>query len=163
MTSTNEILRRIDNIVQIGTICEIKPNKALAKVNILNRVTNFMPVMSFANSFKRHFTPIKIGEQALVICIGGQADNGVIIRSIFYKKNNHKEPAGSNENIEISEYSDGTKIKYDIEKHKLMASVAGDVELFEVNGNVKINTTGNMEITAGGDIKLKAAKIFLNE
>ena len=154
MTSTSEILRRIDNIVQIGTICEIKPDKALAKVNILNRVTNFMPVLSFANTFKRHFTPIAVGEQVLVFCIGGQADNGIIIRGMFYKDDNgkHKEPDGSNENVEVIEYKDGTTIQY--EENKITIDARGDIEI-TAGKNIKLN--------AVKEIKLTADKIYLNE
>jgi len=108
-----ELLRRLNNLVTIGTITESKSvnGLALARVNILDRVTDFLPVLQMANSFKTHAIPIRPGEQVIVLQLFGNGDSGVILGSIFNK--GQKEPAGYSDTREVITYSDGTTISYD--------------------------------------------------
>ena len=150
----NEIARQVSNIAQIGVVCEIDPeNRALAKVETLGRITDFMPVLNFANSYKRKFSPVRVGEQVLIICIKGNADNGIILGGIF--NTNCKEPEGSSENIEITEYEDGTIVKYDVENKKLTAEAAGEIDL-TIKGNVNISADGEVNINKSGSILIKS-------
>ena len=113
MLSLVELKRRLENIVQIGQVSATKnqDGKALARVVVHDvgedkRVTDFLPVISFANSFARVFFPIRAGEQVLVISLFGDANKGFILRSIFNKS--CKEPDGASENKAIIEFEDGT-------------------------------------------------------
>ena len=106
-----ELERKINNIVQIGTIVEIDNKKALARVNILGRVTDFLPVKMIGNSFIKVFIPVRIGEQVMVVCPYGNANSGFIIPSIFNA--NCKEPAGSSPDLAIVEFSGGVRIESD--------------------------------------------------
>ena len=67
MLSLVELKRRLENIVQIGQISATKnqDGKALARVVVHDvgedkRVTDFLPVLSLANSFFRVFFPIRV-------------------------------------------------------------------------------------------------------
>jgi len=147
----SEIQRRLNNFLQIGTIKQIDPSKALAKVNLLGRTTDFLPILSIANSFKRKFVPIRVDEQVCVFCPNGNSDFGIIIPSIFNK--NFKEPNGANENKEISVYEDGTTVFYDVSTNTLSVDCVGDI-------NIKAG--GNITIKAGGNIDIDGARIDLN-
>lgn len=149
----NEILRRIANIIQVGTICEIdSQNRALARVKLLDRVSDFLPVLMFANTFKTHFVPMRVNEQVLVVCPFGNADAGFILRGIFNK--GQKEPEGHSDDTEVIKFSDGTKFSYDTQNKKLTGHFAGDLE---------INIIGSATINAEGNIKANATKIGLND
>lgn len=93
---------------EIGIISEVKGDKA--RVAIGSMVTDFLPVFqSFANSFAVSFSPIRVGEQVLVLAIRDELNSGVILRGIF--QNSHKtEPTDKKVHIE---FEDGAKLSYD--------------------------------------------------
>jgi len=140
-----ELQRLINNIVTFGTISQTKvaDGKALARVKVMDRETDFLPVVSISNSFKKHFIPIRVGEQVVMISPFGEASGGLIIRSIFNKS--AKEPSLANEHTEVMEYEDGTVITYDTKAKLLNISCVGDV-VFKAGGNIKIEAGGNIDI-----------------
>jgi len=133
----NELNRRLNNIIQIGTITEIKSNEglALARVNILGRVTDFLPVLMWANDFIKVWLPIKINQQVLVISPFGNANSGFILPSIFNKK--CKEPNGSSDEKAIIEFSNGVRIESDGESISINAPK--DININCTNANIKAN------------------------
>ena len=108
-----ELQNLLHNLIAIGTICETQSaeGKALARVNVCGRITDFLPVIGFANSFKRHFTPARVGEQVLVLNPYGEASSGLIIPSIFNK--GCKESEGGNDTKEVIIYEDGVRFSYE--------------------------------------------------
>lgn len=150
---SSEILRLISNLCSFGTIVETKSANglALAKVKIDDRVTDFFPVVSKSNSFKKHYIPVRVGEQVTVFCPFGEANIGFILPSIFNKGS--KEPNGASNTREVVTYEDGTTFFYDTKSKELNVNCVGDV---------KIKAGGNINIEASGNFAVNAAKIDLN-
>ncbi len=150
---SSEIIRLISNICSFGTIVETKSANglALAKVKIDDRVTDFFPVVSKSNSFKKHYIPVRVGEQVTVFCPFGEANIGFILPSIFNKGS--KEPTGASDTREVVTYEDGTTFFYDTKSKELNVNCVGDV---------KIKAGGNINIEASGNFAVNAAKIDLN-
>ena len=160
MLSLVELKRRLENIVQIGIVDATKnqDGKALARVVVHDvgddkRVTDFLPVLSLANSFFRVFFPIRVGEQVLVISPFGDTNKGFILRSIFNKF--CKEPNGSNENKAIIEFEDGAIFSYDTETStlevlnpKIVNVKVGESVNVEVGQTVVINVGQSAKIVA---------------
>jgi len=140
-----EILRRMNNLVQIGTVTQSKSvdGLALARVNVLGRVTDFLPVMQSSNSFKSCAMPIRVGEQVVVLSPYGNADSGVILGSIFNK--GCKEPDGYSDTKEVCEYEDGTRISYDTKAKELIIDATNTISITCDNATLKAN---NVSITA---------------
>jgi phage baseplate assembly protein V len=101
------------------------------------RVTDFLPVIGFANSFARVFFPLRTGEQVLVISLFGDANKGFILRSIFNKS--CKEPDGASETKTIIEFEDGAILSYDTKSSTLEV-------LNQKNINVKVGVAVNVEV-----------------
>ena len=103
---TQEINRKIANIVQVGTVTETKSSEglALARVDILGRVTDFLPIAMINNSFIKVWLPVQVNEQVLVASPFGEANSGFIIPSIYNKQN--KEPNGSTDKNVIVKIGD---------------------------------------------------------
>ena len=150
MVNEAEILNKINNLIQIGTISEVKSDKALARVTLLGRVTDFLPVLSQSNAFKKHYIPARVGEQVVVLAPFGEASGGVILRGVFNKQ--ISEPS-ANTSKEVQEYEDGTKISYDSSAKLLSIECVKDLNI--VAG-------GNINITASGNIAISGARIDLN-
>ena len=143
---SSEILRLISNVCSFGTIVETKSANglALARVKIDDRVTDFFPVVSKSNSFKKHYIPVRVGEQVTVFCPFGEANIGFILPSIFNKGS--KEPTGASDTREVVTYEDGTTFYYDTKRKEL-----------------NINCVGDINIKATGSITLTSAIINFNE
>ena len=150
---SSEIIRLISNLCSFGTIVETKSANglALAKVKIDDRVTDFFPVVSKSNSFKKHYIPVRVGEQVTVFCPFGEANIGFILPSIFNKSS--KEPNGASNTREVVTYEDGTTFFYVTKSKELNVNCVGDV---------KIKAGGNINIEASGNFAVNAAKIDLN-
>lgn len=161
--SLAEISRRINNLARFRTVTETKSvdGKALARVRTGEKsVSDFLPVMNFSNSFKRHWIPVRVNEQVLVVCPFGEADSGFIIRGIFSKR--QKEPVGANNTTEVMEYEDGTVITYDTQAKELKINAAGAVNIICINATVTASTVdvkaSTVDVTAAtthsGDVSI---------
>lgn len=135
-----ELNRRMNNLIAIGTITESKSAEglSLARVKILDRVTDFLPAMQVASSFKASASPIKPGMQVIVFHPYGNADNGVIIGSIFNK--GEKEPAGYSDTKEVTKYEDGTVISYDTTSKVLDINAVGDINIICANATIQADS-----------------------
>lgn len=130
--------QKFNAIVNFGTIDATKASegKALARVKIGSRVTDFLPVVSMANSFVKVWIPPRVGEQVVVISPFGDASGGFIIPAIFNK--GCREPSGANKNNVIVEAgvnrfdldNGGVKIK--------APKVVLDTPLVSMSGDLKV-------------------------
>ncbi|AXH14372.1 baseplate assembly protein [Malaciobacter mytili LMG 24559] len=142
MISLSELKRRLENIVQIGSVHEAKiiEGHHLARVvldddGINKRVSPFLPIKSLANSFGKAFFPVRSGEQVIVISPFGNINGGFIIRSIFHNK--CKVPTGANEHTTVIEFEDGTKMFYDSKASKLEVDAVKTINIYCVDVNVE--------------------------
>lgn len=162
--SPAEIRRRINNIVRFGTVTESrsKDGKALARVQVGERVSDFLPVMSFSNSFKKHWIPVRPKEQVVVFSPFGEADSGFVIRSIFNK--NAKEPTGANDTTEIIEYEDGTRLSYDTTAKELKIDAVDKITIIckaaKVTADTVDVTSTSAKVTAD-TVEIDSASIDL--
>lgn len=154
-----ELKRLIENIAVVGTISETQSSKgkALARVKLLRRTTAFYPILSFSNSFKRHFIPARVGEQVLVIHPFGEASEGFIIRGIFNK--NRKEHDLANDHTEVIDFEDGTVITYDTEAKELKVNASDKITIICKTATVTADTvditattTNNGDVTINGNL-----------
>ena len=133
-----ELERKINNIVQIGTVTEVKSadGLALARVNILGRVTDFLPVFMWANDFVKVWMPIRVGQQVAVLSPFGNANSGIILPSVYNKS--CKEPSGASDENVVIDFSKGVKIICDGENINI--DVPNDVNITCTNANVKASS-----------------------
>ena len=150
-----ELERRLNNIIQVGTVVEIDKSKALARVNILGRVTDFLPVKMIGNSFVKVFIPIRVNEQVLVFSPFGNANSGFIIPSIFNV--NCKEPSGSNPDTAIIEFNGGVRVDSDGKTVNVIAPVnvnvtAATATITAANTIITSETANNGNVTINGNL-----------
>lgn len=155
MFSPAELTRRINNLIAIGTVTESKSvnGLSLARVKILSRVTDFLPVMQTSNSFKTYARPITPGEQVIVLQPYGNGDGGVILGSLFNK--GEKEPAGYSDTKEVTIYMDGTVISYDASSKVMEIDAVGTINITCKNANITADTINVTATTSHtGDVTL---------
>ena len=134
--------------IHIGTVVGVKRDKPVVQVDILGRLTDWLPVLSQANSFKKQFTPLRRGEQVVVLA------NRVVIGSIY--NFDCAEPTGADEKIDITEYEDGTRFEYDSDKKRLTIKAVGKIHIICKEASLKADliTVEAPNITLTGAIEI---------
>ncbi|WP_257905950.1 phage baseplate assembly protein V [Campylobacter lari] len=146
---------------ELGIICDIKDNKA--KVAIGEMVTDFLSVFqAFSNSYAVSFSPLRIGEQVLVMPVRGDLNSGVILRGLYQEKHKAKNTDTNTFNID---FEDGTHLEYNSKSSTLKLDVIKDISITCVdktinNQNDTLNTQSHT--TNANTITLNAPSINLN-
>jgi len=154
---SKELERKLNNIIQIGTVTEVKSAEglALARVNILGRVTDFLPVFMWANDFVKVWLPIRVGQQVAVLSPFGNANSGIILPSIY--NNSCKEPSEANDENIVVEFAGGVIIDSDGKSVNVTAPVnvnvtAATATVTATNTIITSTTTNNGNVTINGNL-----------
>ncbi len=128
-------------MIDCGTVIDSKSEQgqSVVKVNILGLETQWLPVLQEANSFKRKVSPIPKGTQVVVL------NNRYVIGAIFH--NDSPEPEGATDSVEVTEYADGTRIRYDTKAKVFHIQAAGEITV-KADGDVKVNAP-NIKLNDG--------------
>ncbi|MEJ6522094.1 phage baseplate assembly protein V [Shewanella bicestrii] len=103
-----ELTRRIDNLLRIGTVAEVKGDSCRVKTGEL--LTQFRPFFTRrAGTAKTSWRPT-VGEQVMLLSLSGDLTNAYILPALYSDKN--PEPDDNN-NRERTVYPDGAVIEYD--------------------------------------------------
>lgn len=140
---------------ELGVICDIKDNKA--KVNIGGMVTDFLNVaQAMCNSYAVSFSPLRVGEQVLVLPVRGDLNSGIILRGIY--QNAHK-PLSMDTNCYNISFEDGTTLLYDSSKSCLSINATNKIEIFckEAVLNSQNSTVNSPQINLNGNTTIAGA------
>ncbi len=103
-----ELNRRIDNLLRIGTIDEVKGD--LCRVKTGELLTQFRPFFTRrAGAAKTSWRPT-VGEQVMLLSLSGDLTNAYILPALY--SDEYHEP-DDNDNRERTTYPDGAVIEYD--------------------------------------------------
>ena len=126
--------------IEVATISEVRGDKA--RVAVGSMVTDFLPVFqSFSNSFAVSFSPIRAGEQVLVLPIRGDLNSGVILRGLYQSA--HKEEP-TDKKVCVS-FEDGVSMSYDTASSTLEIKSPKSINITCENANLKAK---NVNVTA---------------
>lgn len=139
-------------MIEVGIISEVRDDRA--KVAIGSMVTDFLPVFqAHANSYAVSFSPIRVGEQVLVLPVHDELNSGVVLRGLY--QSSHKTDA-TDKKVHIS-FEDGIKMSYDSSSSCLEISSPKLINITCDNANVKAK---NVMVEAS-DTTIKSPKIKL--
>ena len=142
-------------MIEAGIISEVRGDKA--RVAVGSMVTDFLPVFqSFSNSFAVSFSPIRAGEQVLVLPIRGDLNSGVILRGLYQSA--HKEEP-TDKKVHIS-FEDGVSMSYDTAASTLEIKSPKLINITCENANLNaknVTVTANDTTVKSGSIKLLGA------
>ena len=139
-------------MIEVGIISEVRDDRA--KVAIGSMVTDFLPVFqAHANSYAVSFSPIRVGEQVLVLPVHDELNSGVVLRGLY--QSSHKTDA-TDKKIHIS-FEDGIKMSYDSSSSCLEISSPKLINITCDNANVKAK---NVMVEAS-DTTIKSPNIKL--
>lgn len=127
-------------MIEVGIISEVRDDRA--KVTIGSMVTDFLPVFqAHANSYAVSFSPIRVGEQVLVLPVHDELNSGVVLRGLY--QSSHRTDA-TDKKVHIS-FEDGIKMSYDSSSSCLEISSPKLINITCDNANLKAK---NVNVTA---------------
>ena len=139
-------------MIEVGIISEVRADRA--KVAIGSMVTDFLPVFqAHANSYAVSFSPIRVGEQVLVLPVHDELNSGVVLRGLY--QSSYKTDA-TDKKVHIS-FEDGIKMSYDSSSSCLEILSPKLINITCDNANVKAK---NVMVEAS-DTTIKSPSIKL--
>nr|DAY20202.1 MAG TPA: baseplate assembly protein V [Caudoviricetes sp.] len=138
--------------IEVATISEVSGDKA--RVAVGSMVTDFLPVFqACANSFAVSFSPIRAGEQVLVLPVRGNLNSGVILRGLYQSA--HKEEP-TDKKVRVS-FEDGVSMSYDTASSTLEIAAPKQINITCENANLNarnVMVTANDTVVKSPNIKL---------
>src|SRR5690606_32739249 len=110
----SELFRLLSNLIRIGTIAEVKSDRARVKTGELT--TAWLPWVPTRAGQASTWSQPSIGEQVLVLAPGGDLKSAVILPALY----SDAVPAPStNQHEHIVTFPDGARLAYNSETHSL--------------------------------------------
>lgn len=111
MTDTTEILRRLENLIRLGTVEEVRHTRpARVRVKTGGVVTGWVTYAEQRAGETLTWNPPTIGEQVVLLSPGGDLSAAVAFTAV----NQEQKPAPSDAaNETVTVYPDGGTVKYD--------------------------------------------------
>ena len=131
----NELERRLNNLLMIGTVAEVDPEQARCRVQVGEIKTAWLLWMTPSASEDRTWWAPSVDEQVMVLSPSGETAQGVVLPAI----NQRAHPAPSSNPDVIGRWlPDGTHIEYDHAKNRLFIDCVGPIEV-KATGTVTVD------------------------
>jgi len=159
MERINEVLRLLRNLIRIGTISEVNLNDGLCRVDTGKNTTGWLHWLNARAGKTRSWNAPSVGEQVLILCLGGELDTGFVLPGIFSDDN--PAPSASADALHWS-FPDGAVIEYEPETGALnatgiqTATIKAAVKILFDTPEVECTTllkTAQLEVTKGVTMK----------
>ncbi len=138
-----DLLRRLDNLIRLGTIAAVDHQAARCTVSSGGlRIPN-LPWLGLRAGASSDWDPPTVGEQCILLSPSGEPAQGIALIGLY----SQQRPAPSNSaNLRRRTYPDGAAIDYDHVSHTLTATLpAGGQGKLTAPGGVSI--LGDVDIT----------------
>lgn len=146
-----ELDRRMGNVVRFGTVAEVDAANALAKVDLGDLVTDWLPWSTSSAGDDRVWNTPDVGQQ-VIVASSGEPSQGVIIGSLF---RNASPANGNNGKDRRITFKDGTVVEFDR---------TGSVLNIDVNaaGSIRLNIGGTTLLLQDGQATLTTPKLVVD-
>lgn len=118
-TQLNDIMRLLNNLVRIGIVTAIDLENARCRVTTGNNITAWLPWMTSRAGRTRSWWAPSVGEQVLLLSMGGELTTAFVLPAIFSDAN--PAPSASADAVHLS-FPDGAVIEYEPANGVLTAS-----------------------------------------
>ena len=114
-----EILRLLRNLIRIGTVAAVNLDDGLCRVDTGDNTTDWLHWLTARAGRSRSWSAPSVGEQVLVLCLGGELDTGFVLPGVF--SDNNPAPSASADALHWS-FPDGAVIEYEPDTGALTAT-----------------------------------------
>ncbi|MHC5346290.1 phage baseplate assembly protein V [Enterobacter hormaechei] len=174
LTSLQDIARAIRNLIRTGIVTDVDPVEGLCRVQTGGMQTTWLNWLTSRAGCSRVWWAPSVGEQVLILAIGGELDTAFVLPGIF--SDDHPAPSASPDAFHVA-FPDGAVIEYEPDGGSLTVSgiktadvTASDsitatapVVLVKASTRITLDTpevvctnkliTGTLEVQKGGTMK----------
>lgn len=174
LSSVQEISRLLRNLIRIGVVLELDLEAGRCRVQTGGMQTTWLNWLTCRAGRSRVWWAPSIGEQVLILAIGGELDTAFVLPGIF--SDDHPAPSASPDAFHVA-FPDGAVIEYEPDSGSLTVSgiktadvTASDsitatvpVVLVKASTRITLDTpevvctnkliTGSLEVQKGGTMK----------
>ncbi|EFA4278677.1 phage baseplate assembly protein V [Escherichia coli O167:H9] len=171
LVNIQDFSRLLRNLIRIGVIVETNPESGLCRVQTGGMQTTWLNWLTCRAGRSRVWWAPSVGEQVLILAIGGELDTAFVLPGIF--SDDHPAPSASPDAFHVL-FPDGAVIEYEPENGALTVSgiktadviasesITATVPLVLVKASTRITldtpevvctnklTTGTLEVKKGG-------------
>lgn len=115
----NEIQRLLRNLIRIGTVSAVNLDGGLCRIDTGKNTTGWLHWLTARAGKTRAWNAPSVGEQVLILCLGGELDTGFVLPGIFSDAS--PAPSASADALHWS-FPDGAVIEYEPETGALIAT-----------------------------------------
>ncbi|MBQ4791727.1 phage baseplate assembly protein V [Pectobacterium versatile] len=109
-SSINEILRLLRNLIRVGVVTHVNTADALCRVQTGDMTTGWLNWLTRRAGRSRDWWAPSIGEQVLILSIGGELDTAFVLPGIY--SDDHPAPSASADAYHVT-FPDGAVIEYE--------------------------------------------------
>lgn len=134
LNSLQEIARAIRNLIRTGIVTDVDHDEGLCRVQTGGMQTTWLNWLTCRAGRSRVWWAPSVGEQVLLLAIGGELDTAFVLPGIF--SDDHPAPSASPDALHVT-FPDGAVIEYEPE-----------ISALTVSGIKTANVTASDSITA---------------
>jgi phage baseplate assembly protein V len=142
LSDNSEVERRISELLRVGVVSEVQPEKGLCRVSFGERVSPLSPWFTRRAGRDKEFWHPDIGEQAVFFSPYGDGSEGFVLLGLF--SNKRPLPDGAKENLHIVEYEDSARMEYDREEHIFSFTDSYGSCIRMADGNIYLKAKNNL-------------------
>lgn len=174
LTTLQDIARAIRNLIRTGIVTDVDPVGGLCRVQTGGMQTTWLNWLTCRAGRSRVWWAPSIGEQVLILAIGGELDTAFVLPGIF--SDDHPAPSASSDAFHVA-FPDGAVIEYEPDYGSLTVSgiktadvtasesITATVPVVLVKASTRITLdtpevvctnkliTGTLEVQKGGTMK----------
>jgi phage baseplate assembly protein V len=109
--SLSDLLRRLHNLVSIGTVAEVDHAGGRLRATIAGRLTGRLPIPALVGRNFRAHVPMREGTQVLVAAPSGNPANGVVAGVLY---TDALPPPERDPNVDVVLFDNGARLAHDI-------------------------------------------------
>ncbi|WP_323842942.1 phage baseplate assembly protein V [Moraxella sp. Pampa] len=145
---SHDIIRRLENLIRIGTVASVDHATARCTVDCAGIVTAPLPWLTLRAGTDRTWDAPTVGEQVLVLAAGGEMMQAVVLMGLYHEG---CVAPSDQPNIKTRHFEDDCTISYDTKAHALSAILPdGGSVVITAKAGVTINAKAGVTINAKG-------------
>lgn len=147
-----DLLRRLDNLVRLGTIAEVDLATATARVNSGGITTDFLPWLTFRAGTSQTWSAPTVGEQCVVLSTSGEFTTGLILLGLYTRN-----APGQSADEHLFHFSDGAEISYNTTSGQLTVKNC-KVVIVQAKESITLDTPtvkATKNVVIGGNLSVK--------
>lgn len=110
MNNQSDTLRLLRNLIRIGTVNAVDPDRGHCRVDTGGNLTDWLNWVSFRAGRTRIWSAPSVGEQVLVFALGGELDTAFVLCGIY--SDDFPAPSASADALYI-DFPDGAVLEYE--------------------------------------------------